>query len=160
MLLTTPDSIINGKDTFLNYDIINEIFDVDLKVYSSSGEKVGMDYESGKYLIEIPRARASGNIPGGGPEWISVPDDIEIEYMIDTTPAKQRMSAIGLKEVHLQVELQKVNINEHGDKAITDEQTIPLDLIDDSHIYYFIIAVLLIILFSVILAISRSKGIN
>jgi hypothetical protein len=64
-------------------------FDIDLKLWSSDGLMVGMDYDNFKYIVEIPDARTSGNIGGGGPEWISVPASTEIYYEVDTTPVER-----------------------------------------------------------------------
>ena len=37
-------------------------------------------------MIEIDGALTSGDVPGGGGEWISIPDNIEAEAYVDLTP--------------------------------------------------------------------------
>ena len=61
-------------------------FDVDIHVITSDGRKVGMDYNNGNYLNEIEGAYTSGNIAGGGYEWIAIPANIGAEAHIELTP--------------------------------------------------------------------------
>ncbi|TFH47132.1 MAG: hypothetical protein E4G94_00845 [ANME-2 cluster archaeon] len=60
--------------------------DVDIHVITSDGRKVGMDYTNGNYLNEIEGAYSSGNIAGGGYEWIAIPANIDAEAHIELTP--------------------------------------------------------------------------
>lgn len=77
--------------------------DVNLVVVSSDGKKVGMDYISGIYHNDIKDAHTSGNILGGGPEWISIDQNIDANAYIDLTAE--------LKELIKNDELLNVKIN-------------------------------------------------
>jgi len=102
-------------------------FDFDLKVYTADGLKVGMDYETGEYLMQIPDARGSGNVRGGGSEWISVPNQYETYYEIDTTQAILWMEAHGIPNLSLDVVVHKIVYDHEGNKTITEE-FIPIEL--------------------------------
>jgi hypothetical protein len=62
--------------------------DVDLHVYTWDGQHVGMNYVTGEYELGIEGAKSSGNVHGGGYEWIAFPDFLETYYVIDATPVK------------------------------------------------------------------------
>ncbi|PIS41018.1 MAG: hypothetical protein COT26_00250, partial [Candidatus Kerfeldbacteria bacterium CG08_land_8_20_14_0_20_43_14] len=76
--------------------IAEENFDFDLHVSTPDGKMVGMDYQTQNYINQIEGVTTSGNIPGGGPEWISVPDDTFVYYTIDTTPAQKWSAETGV----------------------------------------------------------------
>jgi len=78
-------SKIFGGDGGAGVPIENNL-DVDLYVVSSDGKKVGMNYSTGEYYVQIEGANASGNIPSGGYEWISIPINIDAEAYVDLTP--------------------------------------------------------------------------
>ncbi len=71
-------------------------FDIDLHAYTFDGKSVGMNYTSGEYQIQIEGARASGNIPACGPEWISVPTSENVFFTIDPTPARSFLKRLNI----------------------------------------------------------------
>lgn len=107
-------------------------FDVDLKVFTKAGAKVGMCYETGYYLMDIPGARSSGKIGGAGPEWISVPDDISIYYEIDTTPMVMWLDELfekgiidsshtELENIEISVTIQEIAVDETGKRTVSEK---------------------------------------
>lgn len=71
------------------YTITQNIPDIDLKVYNSTGQMVGTNYTSGLYEIGIDGVNTSGNIQGGS-EWISYPESMNDLYaVLDITPLKK-----------------------------------------------------------------------
>ncbi len=71
----------------LGYNITQNIPDIDLKVYNSAGQMVGMNYTSGMYEIGIDGVNTSGNTQGG-PKWIAYPDSMDLYAVLDATPLK------------------------------------------------------------------------
>ena len=65
--------------------------DIDLHVIDEYGRHVGVDYASGIYEVEIPGADASGDTPGGGPEWIELPEDIVATAYLELSDALQQL---------------------------------------------------------------------
>ncbi len=129
------DTTIIADNKFTNvsasFPPLENEFDIDLKVYSADGMMVGMCYDTDKYLVEIPGARASGNIGGGGPEWISVPDDIEIYYEIDTSPIENWLDELikigiiepnDMEDLELEIEaiIQEIVVDEHGERDASE----------------------------------------
>jgi M6 family metalloprotease-like protein len=57
--------------------------DLDLHAYTPRGEHVGMNYRSGKYEIQIPGARASGDLWNSS-EWIWVPAGTEVYFFVSS----------------------------------------------------------------------------
>lgn len=71
-----------------NIDLAEEDgnLDVDLHMKTSEGKEVGMDYSKNTYVVSINNAETSGNLMGGGPEWISVPDDVDVQAFVTISP--------------------------------------------------------------------------
>lgn len=80
--VTTADSLY---DSLLSVPD-NSNPDVDLHVITSDGRRVGMDYANGTYYNEIDGAETSGNLLGGGPEWIAIPDGIDATAYVTISP--------------------------------------------------------------------------
>jgi len=70
------------------WPLMENDFAVNLKLIDEQGNMVGIDYEQGEYLIDIPGARTSGRLASGGPQWISVPAGVEVQYELDTLQAE------------------------------------------------------------------------
>ena len=115
----------------LDYELEQE-FDLDLRVKTADGKIVGMCYQSGDYVSEIAGARASGNVGGGGPEWISLPEGYDFEYEIDTLPVEgwldelvQRgmVDADKLAEIDLDLEVDVAEITycDAGEREVVKE---------------------------------------
>ncbi len=66
--------------------------DMDLHAYDSSGNHVGMNYETEQYENNIPGAIASGNLVGAD-EWIFVPEGTQVRYEISTYRTQQFLAA-------------------------------------------------------------------
>ncbi len=64
----------------------NSNLDVDLHIITSDGRRIGMDYPNDTYYNEIEGAVTSGNVLGGGPEWITVPEDINATAYVTLSP--------------------------------------------------------------------------
>ncbi len=88
--------------------------DVDLKVFDYDGKMVGMNYSSDEYEVGIAGANTSGNIPGGGPEWIAYPNNINSYYIIDSTPLRKWASENNITVSNISAELQGIQYDENG----------------------------------------------
>jgi len=80
--ISTAGLVIQGADLAEN----DGNLDVDLHIKTSEGEDVGMNYQDNIYVINIAGAETSGNLMGGGPEWISVPKNTEVTAYITISP--------------------------------------------------------------------------
>lgn len=118
---TIPEFILPGAVPSQWY------FDIDLRAYTYDGKKIGMDYTSMEYLLPDD-IRTSGNIPGGGPEWISVPRDTNIYYMIDATPAREWAEELNLTIEDLQATWQVVYYDENSVRRESEPITIEINL--------------------------------
>jgi hypothetical protein len=103
-------------------------FDVDLQVFTKDGRKVGMDYGTGNYIVGIGGARTSGNILGGGPEWISVPDHEEVYFVIDPARAREWAEELGVANISIEAETAVISYDDAGQRAETEPVTVPLRL--------------------------------
>ena len=74
--------------------------DIDLKARDDSGNMVGLDEESGEFLNEIPDARASGD-RRKGLEWISVPEDAEVEFFVSSEDTGRFAEQTGISKEKL-----------------------------------------------------------
>ena len=92
-----------------------EQFDVDLHVYSNDGRHVGINYETMEYEVQIEGAETSGDSPGGGPEWISIPDGVEYYAVVDATSARR------WAEEHPDLEVEDLNVTASATTAYYDE---------------------------------------
>jgi hypothetical protein len=102
--------------------------DFDLHAYSNTGEHVGMNYLTGGYETEIDGSRTSGNILNGGPEWISLPDDVQAHFPLDATPAGEWVEELGADSFSIEAEIQAVFFNAEGDMTETESVIVPIDL--------------------------------
>jgi hypothetical protein len=55
--------------------------DLDLHAYTTDGRHIGVNYETGEYEVQIPGARASGDLFQGS-EWISVPPSVKVYFVV------------------------------------------------------------------------------
>ncbi len=129
-IIPAPNLWDQGLDAYAS--VMDSTFDIDLMMFTSDGLKVGMDYIADEYVMEIPGARTIGNIGGAGPEWISVPDDIEVYYEINTTPMENWYLELVEREMiedddlihfnrEIEVIVQEVLIGGGGERTITEE---------------------------------------
>jgi PKD repeat protein len=116
--------------------------DVDLHVITSDGRHVGMDYINGTYYNEIEGAETSGNLLGGGPEWISMPANIDATAYVTISPDMETLLSDN-DSFNVSVSSTFIVYDENGNmeksepvsinissKDITDQFTIPLIKID------------------------------
>ncbi|MCK4598951.1 hypothetical protein KAU37_03895, partial [Candidatus Bipolaricaulota bacterium] len=71
-------------------------FDIDLHIVSNNGQHIGMNYSTGVYENEIEGATTSGDMPGGGPEWIELPSDVLFRAYLDASPALDWAGELGI----------------------------------------------------------------
>jgi len=62
--------------------------DLDLHAIDRFGRHVGMNYKTGEYEIDIPRAAASGDVQGGR-EFISLPTQFGAHFYVDARDAEE-----------------------------------------------------------------------
>ena len=103
-------------------------FDVDIQVYTIDGRKVGMDYDNWEYIMEIDGARTSGNVPGGGPEWISVPMTEEVYFTINATSAKRWAEELGIHDLQITTDVKVIFFDDAGERTETEPITVPVSL--------------------------------
>ena len=103
-------------------------FDIDLHVYSYDGQHIGMNYTSMEYEIQIPDAETSGNILGGGPEWISVPEDTKIYYIIDITLAREWSEELNVTIENITASWQVVCYDDNGTRRESEPITVNVSL--------------------------------
>jgi len=104
------------------------MLDVDLRAFTVDGQRVGMNYSSGMYEIGIQDAVASGNILGGGPEWISLPDEIFAHFVIDATPAVEYAQEHNITITSITANLSVVQYDELGNRSQSEIVPISVDL--------------------------------
>lgn len=102
--------------------------DIDLHVTSQDGKKVGMNYDTGEYEIQIDGATTSYNIPGGGPEWISIPDNVKASYYVDTTPLKKWSEETGATVTDIEAQWRITTFDGDGNRTDSEEITTPIEL--------------------------------
>ena len=113
-----------------DYDPESE-FDINLRVYAADGSMVGVCPESGEYKLEIAGARASGSLGGGGPEWISVPEGLDVYYELDLSGARQWLdelmelgaleaAVVDEAELGLAVTVRETLYDEKGEKRVSE----------------------------------------
>ena len=97
-------------------------FDIDLHVISDDGRHVGMNYSTGVYENEIEGATSSGDIPGGGPEWIELPSDVLFRAYLDASPALEWASELGLlaEDWEIRGEIRFIHFDGVGERTQTD----------------------------------------
>ena len=66
--------------------------DLDLHAYSDDGRHVGLNYETNEFEIEIEGAIVSGD-SFNGLEWIFVPEDVNIHYVVSAKDVKNFFDA-------------------------------------------------------------------
>jgi len=94
----------------------SQTFDIDLHAYTYDGHTVGMNYMTGVYELDVQGARSSGNIPGCGPEWISLPGSSgTIYFTVDPTPARKFAEQHDLPVSDIQATLQLLYYDSSGD---------------------------------------------
>jgi hypothetical protein len=117
-----------------NQSIVGEVLpmdnqsDIDLHVVSLDGKRVGMNYETGEYENQIEGALTSYNIPGGGPEWISIPSNVNASYYVDTTPLKKWADETGSTVSEIEAQWQITTFDGNGNRTDSEEITTPIEL--------------------------------
>ncbi len=102
--------------------------DIDLHVVSLDGKRVGMNYDTGEYENQIEGALTSYNIPGGGPEWISIPNGVKASYYVDATPLKKWAEETGANVTNIEADFRVTTFDENGNRQDSEEITVPIDL--------------------------------
>jgi len=70
--------------------------DIDLHAYTPDGKHVGMNYSSGVYENEIPGAISSGDLIAE--EWIFVPSNLDVRFVVDSHDVQQYLEEINSSE--------------------------------------------------------------
>lgn len=102
--------------------------DIDLHVVSQDGKRIGMNYDTGEYEMQIDGVSTSYNIPGGGPEWISIPNNVDVSYYLDTTPLKKWAEETGANVTNIKADFRVTTFDENGNRQDSEEMTVPIDL--------------------------------
>ena len=103
-------------------------FDLDLHVYTYDGREIGMDYTTGEYRVQVEDARTTFDTPGGGPEWISLPDDEKVYCVVDPTPAREWANELGIEVENIKATWQIVYYDEEGTRKESDPITFDISL--------------------------------
>jgi hypothetical protein len=103
-------------------------FDLDLHAYAYDGREIGMDYATGEYKVQIADARTTFNTPGGGPEWISLPEDENVYYVIDPTPAREWANELGVEVENIKALWEIVYYDEEGTRKESAPITLDISL--------------------------------
>lgn len=72
---------------------------VDLHVFTPDGRHVGPNYLTGRYDMEIAGARAGGLYTPY--QWISLPDDAQVSYLVDASRAAAAVQALGISSLEV-----------------------------------------------------------
>lgn len=106
--------------------LVNNI-DLDLHAYSQD-RHVGQDYLQGIYEIGIPGSESSGNIPGGGPEWISLPDTTSAYFQVEPYGMSEFLDDLGLSPdaVRISAFLQIIHYDDSGIPTTSSLLEIPV----------------------------------
>ncbi|MBN2463425.1 MAG: hypothetical protein JXB43_07480 [Dehalococcoidia bacterium] len=102
--------------------------DIDLHAYAYDGKEIGMNYETGEYKIEMVDARTTGNTPGGGPEWISLPTDENAYYEIDPTPLREWANELNVEVSDIRATWQIVYYDEESTRRESEPITLDISL--------------------------------
>lgn len=101
--------------------------DVDLHAITEDGKHIGVNYNTGEYEIQVGASRGSLNTPGGGPEWIYMPDNIKASYYFDITPLKKWADEVGVEITEIKTEWDISIDDENGDRTRSKSNTISID---------------------------------
>lgn len=119
---------IHKGSGFQNPIPTENIPDIDLHMYSYDGKMVGMDYNSLNYENQIIGATTSGNIPGGGPEWISIPRDIKTYYTVDVSPLKKWAEETNTPLENVSVMWNVIDYDEKGSRRESDPIEVKINI--------------------------------
>lgn len=101
----------------------------DINLYATNdGKTVGFNRITNDYEINIPNAEASGNVYGAGSEWITLPDNVNAEYTIDTSLVKKWTEENGVSIPNIPVDMQVIHYDENGIKTFSKAITINANL--------------------------------
>jgi len=105
-----------------------ELPDLDLHAYDSQGNHVGLNYQTKVYENQIPGALSSGDLKDGE-EWIFVPEDVSVNYVISNEKVNKFVQANpeftnDFKETKPKVSYMK--FDEYGTGYISDENEITI----------------------------------
>jgi len=103
-------------------------FDLDLHAYTYDGREIGMDYATGEYKVQVADAKTTFDTPGGGPEWISLPEDENVYCVIDPTPAREWADEIDVSVENVKVTWEIVYYNEEGTRKESEPITLDISL--------------------------------
>jgi len=113
--------------SFSEVDPADNCSDVDLHAVTQDGKKVGMNYDTDEYEIQIPGVITSYNLPGGGPEWISIPDGFKASYYIDITPLRKWAKEANTTISEVKASWYIVRDDENGDRTKSKKSVILID---------------------------------
>jgi M6 family metalloprotease-like protein len=105
-----------------------EVPELDLHAYDSQGRHVGMNYDTGIYENQIPGAISSGDLKDTE-EWIFVPEDVEVTFVISTERVKRYLNEFPEFKSELSDLTSKVSymkFDEQGNAFVTDEKEIKI----------------------------------
>jgi hypothetical protein len=101
---------------------------IDLKVYNSAGQMVGMNYTSGMYEVGIEGVNASGSIQGGT-EWVSYPSNMDLYAVIDATPLKKWAEEVNITlPENITVPMNMVEYDSNGTRTETEPVNITVNI--------------------------------
>jgi hypothetical protein len=106
--------------------------DIDLHAYTNDGREIGMDYSTGEYKVEIPDARTSFNIRGGGPEWISLSEGENAYFVIDPTPLREWANEVGVSVDNVTATWDVIHYDEESVRTESEPVTIDINLEEPS----------------------------
>ncbi|WP_255150168.1 PKD domain-containing protein [Halorarius halobius] len=111
--VSVPDDYSIGPGRF-NYTAP----DLDLVAIDSQGRRVGVT-ESGEFVNEIPGATASGDT--NGMEWITVPEDADVEFRVRTDDVEAFMNQTNVSSENVTVDFQTAVTHVGSEPTVTQQ---------------------------------------
>lgn len=131
-IITVPKVYAEPSDTNREIEVqypapINTIqADIDLHAYTDTGLHIGMNYETGIYENQIPSAIASGD--RSYEEWIFIPNNLNVRFVIDSHDVQQYLDEINSSETLItNYSLQIMEYGENPEVEVIDDNVIITD---------------------------------
>ncbi len=112
-----PPTVSGGPDHF---------YPVDLHVYALDGRHVGPDYATGEYEIGIDGAYVGGALTPA--QWISLPDDVKANYVIDASQAVASARDAGLQSLSIEATVSMFRYDANGTRGKLEDYPVHIEL--------------------------------
>lgn len=104
----------------------NSNLDMDLHVITDDGRRIGVDDINNVYYNEIEGALTSGDLLGGGPEWITVPQNVKVTAYVTISSDLKALLASN-SSASVEVNTTRIVFDENGNATQSEPITIKIN---------------------------------